>query len=77
MVFVRWNGAQSTVILVLNGMRQGGVLSPSLFTLYINYVAVALRNFKAGFHVKGYFISCMLYGDDIFHICASVVLQTC
>jgi hypothetical protein len=38
--FVRWNGALSRCIELICGVRQGGVLSPILFTLYVNDIIV-------------------------------------
>ena len=33
---IRWNGAVSEPFCVSNGVRQSGVLSPVLFSVYIN-----------------------------------------
>ena len=59
-MFVRWNGARSSVIHVMNGVRQGGVLSPSVF---LTYILTMLR-----------VICCILYADDILLISASIVM---
>ena len=33
---VKWNGAYSETFNVTNGVRQGGIISPLLFTMYID-----------------------------------------
>ena len=46
--FVRRNGALSSSFESECGVRQGGVLSPILFTLYVDDVIVRLRSSKLG-----------------------------
>jgi len=42
-VAVRWNGAISRYFAVKSGVRQGSILTPSLFTVFINVLIVRLR----------------------------------
>ena len=37
-LYVRWNGVFSEVFLAHKGVRQGGVMSPYLFNMYINEI---------------------------------------
>jgi len=37
LIVVKWNGSYSSVCSLKSGVRQGGVLSPILFNIYINY----------------------------------------
>jgi len=46
------------------GVRQGGVLSPYLFALYIDDVIKALRNSGYDIFVGNIFTGCILYADD-------------
>jgi hypothetical protein len=41
-VRIQWNGIVSDYFLAGNGVKQGGVLSPVLFCLYIDGLLVAL-----------------------------------
>jgi len=51
--------------------RQGGVLSPYLFTVYVNDLIVQLRQTGYGVHVGQLFVGCAFYADDIALLSAS------
>ena len=36
--FVRWNGTLSNVLCIKSGVIQGGILSPTLFSLYVDVI---------------------------------------
>ena len=42
-VAVRWNAAISRYLTINSGVRQGSILSPSLFAVFINVLIVKLR----------------------------------
>jgi exonuclease III len=71
-VAVRWNGCLSEYFKVNSGVRQGSILSPALFNLYINQLIVDLRLCSSGCHVNNCFIGCIFYADDIILLSASV-----
>ena len=48
-----------------NGVRQGGILSPILFTVYIDELLQWLANIGVGCHWKGMFAGCLCYADDL------------
>jgi len=62
---VLWNSVLGESFRILCGVRQGGVLSPVLFSLYIDDIIVKLRNSGYGLHIGSTFIGCILYADDI------------
>ena len=41
-MFVRWSGILSHGFHVANGVRQGGILSPYLFNVYIDDLSITL-----------------------------------
>ena len=61
---VRWKGTLSSSFTVVNGVRQGGILSPILFTVYIDKLLQWLSKLGVGCHWRG----CLLV--------ASVTLMT-
>ena len=64
-VSVAWCGIISDYFMAINRVKQGGVLSPVLFCLYIGGLSVALS--KAGvWYFTGYnFVGALAYADDI------------
>ena len=52
---VRWNDVLSQPFGVSNGVRQGGVLSPILFTVYIDELINMLLQQDIGCHYGPYF----------------------
>ena len=54
---------------VKNGVRQGAVLSPSLFSLYINMLLVKLEESGYGCHVGNHYYGALAYADDIALLC--------
>ena len=62
---VKWNGAFSESFQVTSGVRQGGILSPRLFIIYVNDLLVALRDSKAGCHIADLFVAAIMYADDL------------
>ena len=62
---VRWNSLNSREFLLSNGVKQGGVLSPLLFSVYLDYLLCELRQVNVGCHMNGYFVGAVIYADDI------------
>ena len=46
------------------GVKQGGVLSPLLFTVYLDQLIIALKEFRIGCHINGMFAGAFLYADN-------------
>ena len=62
---VRWNSGVSRKFRISKGMRQGSVLSPFLFNIYINNLMLNLSNIKAGLRVFDQNINTCAYADDV------------
>ena len=74
-VVIRWNGCESNPLAVLSGVRQGGLLSPAFFNLYVDVFPQSLRQSHVGCYLRQAFMGCIMYADDMLLISASVIEQ--
>ena len=69
---VQYNQSFSDFFTVTNGVKQGGVLSPTLFSIYVNELLYNLENSGYGCKMGDKYVGCVSYADDIIIICASL-----
>jgi len=62
---VSWNGISSTKFSVKNGVKQGGVISPVLFCIYIDKLLLQLSKSGFGCFIGEVFLGALAYADDI------------
>ena len=62
---VRWGVCISDSFKVTNGVRQGGILSPQFFNIYIDGLSDILNKSSVGGSIGGKRINHMLYADDL------------
>ena len=69
---VRWNSQRSHSVRVSNSVRQGGVLSPVLFTIYIDKLLLELRQQGVWCYWNSHFAGAYAYYADDLTILASL-----
>ena len=62
---IRWNNCLSNMYNMTNGVKQGAVLSPILFTMYIDGLFYELKRAGVGCHINGEYVGAFGYADDI------------
>ena len=62
---VQWNNSFSDYFKVTNGFKQGGVISPVLFCLYIDGLLIELKRSGVGCYMGSVFAGAFGYADDL------------
>ena len=62
---VRWGSVCSQPFNVSNGVRQGGILSPYLFNVYVDDLSKTLNTQHIGLYAGTNLINHIMYADDI------------
>ena len=81
-VSVCWNKSSSDKFSISNGVRQGGVLSPVLFPIYLDDLLLELERAGVGCYWRHHFVSAVCYVDNIALLAPSlsalqIMLETC
>ena len=64
-MFIRWGNTYSTKFLLTNGIKQGGILSPCLFNVYMNNLSLSLNNSGIGGSLRDNIINHLCHADDL------------
>jgi hypothetical protein len=63
--WVRWgNTSKSDIFKISNGTRQGSVLSPALFSVYVQDLLDELQNLGVGCYIGNTFLGAIAWADD-------------
>ena len=62
---MRWDTTTTTLFLVINGVKQGGILSPMLFNVYMDDLSIKLNQSGIGGVIGGHLINHLCYADDL------------
>ena len=68
---VNWNGIFSSMFSPEAGIRQGGILSPVLFAVYVNSLLGRLQNGGTG-HLGLLIMGALMYADDLVLVSGSI-----
>ena len=69
---VRWGQTFSSPFSATNGVRQGGILSPLLFNVYLDDLSLVLKSTNVGCFLNGVSFNHLLYADDMTLIAPSI-----
>ena len=72
MARVMWNSHVSDYFSISNGVKQGGVISPVMFNLYLDNLLISLKQSGLGCHINGTYMGALGYADDITLTCPSL-----
>ena len=69
---VTWNNCRSPIFNVMNGVKQGAVLSPTLFSIYVDDLFELLKLSGYGCSINGHYYGAVSYADDIVILSPSI-----
>jgi hypothetical protein len=64
-VRVLWNGVSSANFPVSNGVKQGAIVSPILFCVYLDTLLIELKKTGVGCFIGNWFVAALGYADDV------------
>ena len=62
---VKWGSCMSHYFYVSNGVRQGGILLPKLYSVYVDDLSDYLVKSQIGCHIDSLCVNHVMYDDDI------------
>ena len=74
---VNWNGTKSQSFPLTNGVKQGGVISPLLFAVYLDPLLDKLHKTKKGCFIGNICANALAYADDVILLtptCAALIV---
>ena len=79
---VKWADQYSSWFSITAGVRQGGILSPDFYSIYVDELLLKLKLCGKGCHVLGRFAAALFYADDVAILSPSIrglksLLQIC
>ena len=69
---VKWDDTYSRWFEMTAGVRQGGVLSPNFYSLYVDELIQILERLDVGCYILDVFMAALLYADDMAILAPSV-----
>jgi hypothetical protein len=70
---IRWGKHTSAYFKVSNGVRQGSLLSPKLFSVYVDQLSVFLMKSKVGCFINSVCFNHIFYADDLCLLAPSAI----
>ena len=64
-ICIKWGNETSSCFTISNGVRQGGILSPVLFSIYMDDLFVLLSRSGIGCHIDDSCVNHVFYADDL------------
>ena len=64
-IHVRWGSTFTSSFCVSNGVKQGGILSPMLFNVYMDQLSIRLNRSGIEGDIGGHLINHLCYADDL------------
>ena len=74
---VKWRNTAGVYFPVTNGVKQGGVISPVLFTMYMDVLLKRLAAKQSGCWLAGRYCGSFAYADDVILLAPSRHALTC
>ena len=62
---VKWDDSYSEWFSIIAGVRQGGILSPDFYCLYVEDLIDILKAKNVGCHILSVFLAALMYADDM------------
>ena len=71
-IYVKWDGTLSSKFSATNGIRQGAIISPLFFNLYIDVLLNRLKSKNVGCFIGNMFVGSLGYADDVTLLAPSI-----